>query len=59
MKKWVRENYTIEKMFSCWGRNYYIYPVTYQGNLKRKRKRKRKRKLVQIGTGNLTNFAVL
>lgn len=33
MKKWVRENYTIEKMFSCWGRNYYIYPVTYQGNI--------------------------
>lgn len=22
MKKWVRENYTIEKTFSCWGRNF-------------------------------------
>lgn len=33
MKKWVRENYTIEKTFSCWGRNYYIYPITYQGNI--------------------------
>lgn len=32
MKKWARKNYTIERTLLRFGRNYYIYPITYQGN---------------------------